>query len=250
MKHTTLPTAITPGAFVNPQTGHLVTPGKVLGYRRDGRPIYAIAGGSGEGGDDTGSDDGSTDADQDGTTDQDGDGTKKPDIKGEFDPERHARSLAAAREGEKKAKAEAKAEKERVAAILKAAGLTPDGKTDPAEQLKAAAAERDKATAKARDTAVELAVYKTAGKAGGDPDAVLDSRGFLAQVADLDPDAADFADKVTAAVKAAVKANPKLAAASAGQGPGKQGADHSGGGGQKTKPKTLTDAITAKLGGS
>lgn len=248
MKRSTLPTAITPG-FVNPHTGHLVIPGKVLGYRRDGRPIYAIAGGSGEGDDDTGSDGGDGDG-QDGDTGQDGDGTKTPKIDGDVDKDRVARTIQAARDGEKKAKADAKAAKERVDAILKAAGLTPDGKTDPAEQLKAAAAERDKATAQARDTAIELAVYKAAGKAGGDPDAVLDSRGFLASVSELDPAAADFSDKVTAAIKAAVKANPKLAATPAGQGPGKQGVDHAGAGGQKSKPKNLAAAVTARLGGS
>jgi hypothetical protein len=175
---------------------------------------------------------------------------KAPKIDGDFDAERAKNTIAAARQAEAKAKADKKAADERVAAVLKAAGLTPDGKTDPAEQLKAAAAERDAATAKARETAVELAVYKSASKAGGDPDALLDSRGFQKAVADLDPDAADFGDKVTAAIKAAVKANPKLSTAPAGQGPGKQGADHSGsGGGQSSKPKTLTDAIAAKLGG-
>jgi len=225
--------------------------GRIIGYRRDGRPIRLAAGGSGEGGDGTGTANdtgGTSNTGDDGQADKDGqDGTKTPDIKGDVDPERAARAIAAARESEKKAKERAKATEERLAAVLKAAGLTPDGKTDPAEQLKAAAAERDKAVSRARDTAVELAVYKSAGKAGADPDAVLDSRGFLAQVSDLDPDAADFGDKVTAAIKAAVKANPKLAAATGSA--GKQGADHSGAGGQKSKPKTLHDAIAAKLGG-
>lgn len=187
----------------------------------------------------------------DGTGKADDDATDKgPKIDGDFDAERARNSIAAARAAESKAKAEKKASDERVAAILKAAGLTPDGKTDPAEQLKAAAAERDTATARARETAIELAVYKTAGKAGGDPDALLDSRDFHKAVAGLDPDAADFGDKVTAAIKTAVKTNTKLSATPAGQGPGKQGADHSGsGGGQNSKPKTLAEAISAKLGG-
>ncbi len=240
MDRTTLP------GFVNPLTGRRVIPGKLLGHRRDGRPIYAIAGGSGEG--DTGGDGGGTNDDQDGTADQDAD-SRKPDIKGDLDPDRAARAIAAARDGEKRAKEAKKAADDRLAAVLKAAGLTPDGKTDPAEQLKAAAAERDKAVARARDTAVELAVYKSAAKSGADPDAILDSRGFLSSVAELDPDAADFADKVTAAIKAAVKANPKLSATAA-QGAGKQGADHNGAGGkQPAKSKSLEEAITAKLGG-
>ena len=247
MDRKTLPTAITPGAFVNPLTGHLVTPGKVLGYRRDGRPILTVAGGSGDGdtGDDSG--DGGDDTDQDGTADQDGD-SKTPKIDGELDKERAARALASAREGEKKAKAAARAADERVAAILKAAGLTPDGKTDPAEQLKAAAEERDKATQKLRDKSLRLSVRENADKAGVDPAAVIDSSSFRTTVAELDPDADDYDDQVTAAMKKALKSNPRLAA-TAGQGPGKQGADHSGNGGGKSKPKNLTDAITAKLGG-
>ncbi|MCZ7376540.1 hypothetical protein [Micromonospora sp. WMMC250] len=233
--------------FVNPLTGQRTVPGKILGYRRDGRPIRVVAGGSGEG--DPGGDGGAADGDQAGDAGQDDDSSKKPNYEGDVDKERHERALAAAREGERKAKEAKKAADDRLAAVLKAAGLTPDGKTDPAEQLKAAAAERDKAVARARDTAVELAVYKSAAKSGADPDAVLDSRGFLSSVAELDPEAADFADKVTAAIKAAVKANPKLSATVA-QGAGKQGADHNGAGGRKaTKSPSLEEAIAAKLGG-
>ncbi|MFE4203950.1 MULTISPECIES: hypothetical protein [Streptomyces] len=69
------------------------------------------------------------------------------------------------------------------------------------------------AQAQARQTAVELAVYRTAREAGGDPDALLDSRRFADSLADIDP--AD-ADAVRAAVTAAVAANPKLSAAPVG----------------------------------
>ncbi|XTZ18183.1 hypothetical protein ACQSSU_12815 [Micromonospora echinospora] len=232
--------------------------GQIIGYRRDGRPIRLAAGGSGEGGDGAGSGSGSGDGggaggdastggdDQGAEGSQGGNTGKTPEIKGEFDPERHARALASAREAEKKAKDKAKAADERVAAILKAAGLTPDGKEDPAEQLKAARESADKATARARQTAVELAVYKSAGKAGADPDAVLDSRGFLASVADLDPDSKEFADQVIDAMKKAVKANPKLAGTAPA---GRQGLDHSGGTGTRTKTRNLDSAVARKLGG-
>lgn len=236
--------------------------GQIIGYRRNGEPIRLIAGGSGEGGSSggeggTGSGDGTGSTDGDGSQGGEsgqGDGTSSkdgPNIDGEFDADRAKRSIAAAREAEKKAKAEAKAAKERTDAILKAAGLTPDGKEDPAEQLKASKAAAEQASAKARQTAVELAVYKSAGKAGADPDAVLDSRGFLAEVSDLDPDAADFGDKVTAAIKAAVKKNTKLAATPAGQGSGagRQGADHTGGSGGRARSGSLDDAVKRKLGG-
>ncbi|WKU08004.1 hypothetical protein [Micromonospora sp. HUAS LYJ1] len=230
-------------AFVNPLTGEPVTPGTVLGYRRDGRPIYVIAGGSGEGGD--GGSGGEGGSSGDGSTGEGGDDTsttKTPKIEGEFDPERHARALAAARDGERKAKAESKAKDERIAAILQAAGLTPDGKTDPAEQLKAAAAERDSATQKLRDKSLRLAVRENADKAGVDPTALLDSASFRAATAELDPDAADYDDQVVAAMKKALKANSRLAA-NAGQGAGRQGADHTGGGTNTGRPKSLREAF-------
>ncbi|TCO64380.1 hypothetical protein [Actinocrispum wychmicini] len=68
------------------------------------------------------------------------------------------------------------------------------------------AAQRD-----ARERAVDLAVYRAAGMAGADPDALLDSTAFRKRVAELDPAADGFAAKVTAAITAAVKDNPRLA---------------------------------------
>ncbi len=215
------------------------------GWRRDdpGDTGDGNTGGGGSG------DDGDGQGDKD---TQDGDG-KPPTIKGDFDPDRAKRAIAAAREAEKKAKADAAAAKARTDAILKAAGLTADGKTDPEAALKETAAKAEAATAKARSAAIELAVYKRAGKAGGDPDALLDSRRFLSAIADLDPDSADFGDKVASAIAAAVKANPKLAAGTTSQGsrgPARQGADHSGSGGSsKQRPTSLGDAVSRALGG-
>ncbi|NUO58989.1 MAG: hypothetical protein HOV78_20200 [Hamadaea sp.] len=98
-----------------------------------------------------------------------------------------------------------------------------------------------------RQTAVELAVYKTASKHSGDPDALLDSRAFLAKVADLDPAADDFASKVDGAIKSAVADNPKLKAARVA---GASGADRAGGSGEgAAKPTTLEDAIAKKMAG-
>lgn len=205
------------------------------------------SGGDGGGQGDTGASGGDTGAGQ-----QQGTGTgKEPNFTGDFDEERAKRAIAAARDAEKKAKVEAQAAKERLEQILKAAGLTPDGKTDPEAALKAAAEERDKAVAAAREASVQLAVYKLAGKAGGDPNALLDSRTFLDRVKDLNPSAADFADKVSEAIKEAVKANPKLAATQAGaqggQGPARQGADHTGGTGGKQRPTSLGAAVAAAM---
>ncbi|GAA2037385.1 hypothetical protein GCM10009740_31490 [Terrabacter terrae] len=124
------------------------------------------------------------------------------------------------------------------------AAINPDKageKADPvqlAEQLTTAQQAQ-------RQTAVELAVYKTASKHSGDPDALLDSRAFLAKVADLDPAADDFPSKVDEAIKSAVTDNPKLKAARVA---GASGADRAGGSGEGTaKPTTLEDAIAQKM---
>lgn len=92
--------------------------------------------------------------------------------------------------------------------IGKALGLVKDEPVDPAkltEQLTAAGAD-------AKQARLELAVYRVAAESGADAAALLDSRHFLAQVANIDP--ADSA-AITAAIAATVTANPRLAAASA-----------------------------------
>lgn len=83
--------------------------------------------------------------------------------------------------------------------------------------------------ARARQTAVELAVYRAAATAGADPDALLDSRSFAQAVADLDP--SDSAG-ITAAITAAVQANPRYALAPAG--PTRGGTEFS------AQPQTVT----------
>lgn len=128
--------------------------------------------------------------------------------------------------------------------IGKALGLVKDDKTpvDPAEITKQLA----DAQAAQRTTAVELAVYRTATDHGGDPNALLDSRTFLAKVSDLDPSAADFTAQVAAAVKAAVADNPKLKATA--QAAAASTVDHAGGSGEKPgKATSLEEAIAKKM---
>lgn len=107
----------------------------------------------------------------------------------------------------------------------------------------------NKAESTAKQTTLELAVYRTAGKAGADPDALLDSRGFLSSIQDLDPSANNFTTKVTDAIKDAVKNNPKLKASQAGA--GSSSADHgTGGSGDKgqRKAKGLSGAVGGHYG--
>ncbi|MFE6683935.1 hypothetical protein [Streptomyces sp. NPDC057729] len=104
--------------------------------------------------------------------------------------------------------------------IGKALGIVPgDTPPDPAQLTQ----QLTESQQQARQTAVELAVYRTARDAGGDPDALLDSRSFATSLADIDP---TDTDAVAAAVKAAVTANPKLGTAPAG--PPRGGADFTG----------------------
>jgi hypothetical protein len=96
------------------------------------------------------------------------------------------------------------AETERVNAILKAAGI----KTDEADPVEVAA----KSTAEATAAKRELAIFKAAAASGADPTKLLDSNSFLSSVYGLDP--ADGA-AITAAITAAIAANPLLKAVQA-----------------------------------
>lgn len=118
----------------------------------------------------------------------------------------------------------------------KALGLvdSDDGDKAPSpEDLTAQiSAERDAHQA----TKVELAVYRTATAHSADPDALLDSRAFLAKVAKLNPSEEGFKDKVGDAIKAAVDDNPKLKLA--GQAPGRSGGQVNGGGANSASEQT------------
>lgn len=134
------------------------------------------------------------------------------------------------------------AAEQQLAAIQKA--LNPEAKAgdkpDP-EQLAKDLATRD---AEALSAKRELAVFKAAGKQGADADALLDSRAFLAKIADIDP--AKTAD-IVKAIEDAVKENPKLKLALAAS---KSGVPLGGGpGDQRTSKVTnLSSAIGAHYG--
>jgi hypothetical protein len=150
---------------------------------------------------------------------------KTPKFEGDFDPAKFERLVEnlrgdvaaekAKREAlEQKAKDDQDALMKRVATAF---GLETDEAKPPtpeelAKQLDEARGETKESRAQARQTQVELAVYKTAGQHGGDPDALLDSRAFANVIAKLDPTAGDFDEAVGKAVKQAVDGNSKLAA--------------------------------------
>ncbi|MEU0098252.1 hypothetical protein [Streptomyces sp. NPDC006267] len=150
---------------------------------------------------------------------------KSPEFKGDFDPAKFQKLVENLRgdveaEKAKRTAAEQKAKDDQAAFMKKVAGAfgieTDEQKPPTPEELSAQLAEaqtRTKASDdRARQTQVELAVYKTAGAHGGDPDALLDSRQFANAIAKLDPADTGFDEAVGQAVKAAVDSNKKLAA--------------------------------------
>ncbi|MEV4966661.1 hypothetical protein AB0886_05255 [Streptomyces sp. NPDC024062] len=97
----------------------------------------------------------------------------------------------------------------------------------------------------ARQAAVQAAVYTTAATAGADPAALLDSTSAMVALAAVDP--ADPA-AVTAAITAAVTANPRLAAKATG--PARGGTDFGGTPPAEQRPANLQDAVAARLAAS
>lgn len=97
-------------------------------------------------------------------------------------------------------------------AMAKALGFAPDEPPTAeqlAEQLNATKAERDAQQARARQTAVELAVFRVAAAQQVDGNALLDSRAFVSALDGLDPSAPDFGQQVKDAIATAAEANPR-----------------------------------------
>jgi hypothetical protein len=105
-----------------------------------------------------------------------------------------------------KAQAAEDAKKEYAQTIAKALGLVEDDANDPVKLTQSLTTSQ----ADAKQARVELAVFRNAATAGGDPAALLDSSSFLKSLAAVDP---TDTTAVTAAIKSAVEANPRLGAA-------------------------------------
>lgn len=206
--------------------------------------------GSDDSGDDSGTDDGQDDdaggtGDDDTKADGEGKGEKpKPKPPAKKDGEDPAAELARLRKELKDANAEAakartgakkqaaeEAKAQLVQEMGKALGLIKDDKDEAPDPAKLTA-EIERTQKAHRETAIELAVFRGAGKHGADASALTDSRSFLKSIADLDPSAEGFDKAVSAAIKAAVADNPKLKAAS--QAPARTSSDFSG---STEKPK-------------
>ncbi len=177
----------------------------------------------------------------------DGKAAGKVKIQGDFDPERAARALEAARTDATTEKQKRQLAERQRNDVLKALGLDPEGKPD----AKALGEQVERERTEARQARVELAVFRAAGKVGGDPDALLDSRAFLDTIADLDPASSGFGDAVAGAIAKAIETNPRLKAAGTqggGQGAGRGGVPLTGGPEGKTnKPTTLEEALQGRV---
>lgn len=225
-----------------------VTPGAIIGYRRDGRPVRLIGGGSepapqppANGGGEPVAPPASEPtpapppaADPAASAGQQQGGDAEPPSGGTPSqatvddlPQwaqrlvRDLRSENAATRTRAKENAEALAalrgtHEQQMDGIARALGLKPD-ETTP-EQLAAARdaanADRDAAIMRERASRVELAAYRAAAATGADPSRLLDSRAFVATLDGLDPSSPDFGQQVADKVAAAVEQNPawKIAA--------------------------------------
>ncbi|WP_425829306.1 hypothetical protein [Streptomyces fractus] len=222
---------------------------RALGRRRDGRPIWPIRGGSGAA--DTGDSGQSTPAappEEQLTPTRETGGTATPEPSAPVDD--RARADAEERT------AQVVEERDRLRSALDAVqqALTPDkpgsAAADPAA-LAAAIADRDAQVTtlaeQLRTARVELAAHKVAGEHGARAERLLDSRGFLDALANLDPDGPKFATQLTEQIKAAVEADPeRFATASAG--PSRGGAEFNGPPTTDKRPATLREAVAARLG--
>ncbi|MEV5567567.1 hypothetical protein AB0L54_32635 [Streptomyces sp. NPDC052196] len=223
---------------LHPRTGEAA-----LGFRRDGRPIWPVKGGSGEG--------------SDPAAPPAGDPAPAPNTAPGTPPAPAGDPAAEQQLADATTRAEqAAAERDELRAALDAVtkALNPDGaeaEQDPA-RLAAAVAERDKqldqVAAELRTARVELAAHKAANEQGARADRLLNSRAFLTAVGNLDPGDKGFDAALVAAIKSAVDADPDLYRA-VPTGPARGGAEFNGAPTGERKPATLHDAIAARLGG-
>lgn len=241
MHATTVNTLPVHPTLTHPRTGEpLVAVGIVRG-----RPIWPVLGGSGEGdqggtgdGGDTSDPSGSTPpAGTGGDTGGTGDDAGKNDQGGKTFDEAYVKTL---RDESAKYRTENKQNKGILEALAKV--LNPDGKGGEVtpEKLTQQIAERDE---RIRELETRDVVRAAAETHSANVSELLDSKSFADKLKSLDHTAKNFAEQVSAEVKAAVEAKPALKIGPAK--PPRSGADFSGAdtGSKKTQPKTLHDAV-------
>ncbi|MEV4472814.1 hypothetical protein [Nonomuraea sp. NPDC049504] len=259
------------------------TPGALIGYRKNGTPIYLIAGGAPEDGEGQPQQEEQAPPAQAEVTPPEppaaDDEAVNPDAKRVDQLPSWAQKLiketrAEAADWRSKLKDAQKAADEATGQGPSAEEITEQVKTDFAQQIAKAlglageeekpidpqqvietlTAERD-STAKERDqererhrrALIELAVHRASQKVGADPDALLDSRSFLKTVRDMDPDADDFSTTLTETIQTSVENNPKFKAAAQAGPPARSGGEFTGGpGGRPADSEPSIDEFRAQ----
>ncbi|GAA1454145.1 hypothetical protein [Nocardiopsis tropica] len=238
-------------------------PGALIGYRKNGRPIYLMAGGSGEGDPapevapptpespkPTPPPDEAKPAVEEKPKAVDADPWADPET-ARKEIEKLRRENASSRTNAKQQAAQ-EAIDELTGKLGRALGYVKDDQPPTAEeltkQLTEAAKERDATQSELQQLRVERAAERAAREHGADVDVLLDSRSFATKLADLDPSATDFSDTVNALVEKAVADNPKFKVAQAAA---SSSADFSGGPGEQrnTRPSGLHAAFRNHFGG-
>ena len=179
----------------HPLTGALLVP---VGYRKDGRAIWPVMGASDDPppADPPANDPPSSDppADSPPNPDDDGKGGKDA-ILADLAKERDKRQALEQTVTEMQTAHQAQMD-----ALAKAFGLKSDDEPPDAEAL---TAQVQAEQAKARDAALQLAVFKAAPQHEANASRLLDSASFLASLKDVDPTDADaLGDAIKAAVEA------------------------------------------------
>jgi hypothetical protein len=252
-----------------------VTPGAIIGYRKTGAPIRLIAGASEAPPEPTGTTAAppadpappAPAADPAPTGGQEppappAEPTSVEQLPGWAQKTlRDARNDAATNRAKAKEQADAltalqAASQKQLDGIAQVLGLRPEEATPEKIMAERDAAQKaaEASATRARETAVELAVFRAATAAQVNGNALLDSRSFVATLSGLDPAAADFGQRVGDAITAAVEANPgwKLAASApaAPVPPAPPAVPRSGTGpvtGVPDGPRQLTEADVARM---
>jgi hypothetical protein len=140
------------------------------------------------------------------------------------DDRREAANHRGAKTAEKQRADDAEA---KLTQVLQALGVK-DGEDPPdPDALAKTVADRDD---QLRKNTVEFAAYKAATRLGADPDALLDSRTFLAKLEKLDPSSDTYTADLESAVNEAKESNPKLSASHTPRSGPAQGARQTTGG--------------------
>ncbi len=211
-----------------------------IGFRRNGCPIYLIQGGAVDTEQQTPEQIAAAEAAATAATAAaEAAKASEPQRKETFTADEMAavrREAAANRVKANDAETASAADKAKLAAMLKAAGIGNDD--DPVKAAETANAKAAATEARLLAVQRENALGRAARNLNADEDlltAVLLRDGSLNQ---LDPNAADFKTSLDALVKQAIEANPKLKATS-GRAPGTSGGDFGGGPGES---RQITEA--------